>query len=368
MGAAGTSADQDTDGAFRTFPSSIEWSVELPAPAIAPPVVVNDVVVVALLPDTILATRATNGKKVWTVKLSATAPIAAGDDIVLVAAEDAVHALAAGDGKTRWKREVKGVTTPPVVRGGWAIVASGDELTAIRASDGTLVWSRKVGPVSQRSTIDGDVLYVALGDGRLVALDLTTGASRWESSLGTIQTPPLVYGDRLYVGVGKQLVCLKTDNGAVDWPFTVGAPLVGAIAADDDHIYTASMDNLLRAFRRTTGSREWQQDLKYRPIGGPIVTGSSVSAPGRSASIPSHDASTGKPSAQLVLPSQAVTAPILIPPDGGRPGRLAIIANEVGKPWVLVVAAEPPPAPPVLPVGPISVLPGTSLPIPTLPQ
>jgi hypothetical protein len=150
---------------------------------------------------------------------------------------------------------------------------------------------------------------------------------------------------------------------------------VGLVAADDTRIYTASMDNLLRAYQRSTGNMVWREDIGYRPIGGPILTGSQVAVPGRTATINAYDVDTHKPVVKLVLPIQASTTAAVIPPrlrqgSGGQaeePGRLALIANEVGKPWLLVLAAEAPPAPPALPFAPLSALPGTSLPIPKLP-
>ena len=364
LGAASARADQDPEGSFRTFPSSIQWTAELPAPAIVPPVSIGDLVVVSLISAEILAKDVSTGRDVWKAKLAATAPIAASDGMVLVATKEGVYALSAGDGAIKWKKEITGVTVAPVLAGGWAIVASAETLTALRAADGEVVWSRTIAPILYPSTIDGDVVFQPFEDGRVVALDLTSGSPRWETKLGAIHTAPLVYRGRLYLGAEKQLFCLRIENGFVEWQQRIGAALVGGIAADDEQIYTASMDNLLTAFRRTNGAREWDEDLRYRPTGGPVLTGSSVTAPGRSNTLRAFNVSRGTEAARLALPSQAVTSPVTIPPDESSPGRLAIVANEVGKPWLLVVAAEAPPAPPALPVTPLSALPGTSLPIP----
>lgn len=367
FGCATARADQDPEASFRTFPSSIQWTSELPAGTSVPPVAVRHLVVVSLITGSILAKDVGTGKDVWTAKLAATAPVAASDEIVIVAAEDGVYALAVADGSTKWKKDITGITVAPVLAGGWAIVASGDALTALRAADGAQIWSRTIAPISRPATIDGDVLYQPFDDGRVVALELTSGAPQWEAKFGTIHTSPVVYGDRLYVGADKHLVCLKIADGEEDWRFKIGAALVGSIAADNQQIYTASMDNLLTAFRRSDGSREWHKDLGYRPTGGPILTGPSVTAPGRTATIRAFNVSRGTAAAQLVLPSQAVASPATFPRDESSPGRLAIVANEVGKPWLLVVAVEAPPAPPALPLAPISSLPGTSLPIPKNP-
>ena len=362
-------SDQDSDQGFRVFPSAIESETEVPAGAIAPPVVGSGHVIVPLESGRVWAGRIADGRQAWTAELAATAPLAADGNLVLVPVKGAVQALDAATGEVKWTKAVDLLGTAPVARGGWVILASGETLTALRASDGAEVWSKTIAPIAQRSAIDGDRLYVPLVDGRMLAVDLTSGSIVWEQkNLGLNLTEPFVHGDRIYFGAnGKQFVCLKTANGREESRFSVGAAIVGVAAADDSRVYTASMDNLLRAYWRSTGNLAWKQDIGYRPTGGPILTGSHVAVPGRTAVIPAYDVVTHRPAVKLELPIQAATQPALIDPAPGQPGRLALIANEIGKPWVLVLAAEAPPAPPALPMAPLSALPGTSLPTPKLP-
>ena len=366
--AALAAGDQDNDDGVRAFPSLIEWATEVSAGAIAPPVVAGGHVIVALQSGHVAAKRIADGAHAWLVELAVTTPLAAADDLVVIPVKGTIHALDASTGKEKWTKTADLLGTPPVVRGGWVILASGEVLTALRAMDGVEVWSKTIAPMAQRSAIDGDRLYVPRIDGRIMALELTSGAVVWDENVGINPGEPFVHGDRVYVAAnGKEFVCLQLRNGKEAWRQTIGAAVVGVAAADDRWVYTASMDNLLRGFRRSTGSREWQQDIGYRPIGGPILTGSQVAVPGRTAAIPAYDVVTHKPAVKLELPSPAATQPALIPPAGGEPARLAVIANEVGKPWLLVLAAEAPPAPPALPLAPLSARPGTSLPTPKPP-
>jgi outer membrane protein assembly factor BamB len=369
--------DQDNDEGFRAFPSAIEWVKEVSSGVIAPPVVAGGHVIVPLQSGHVSARRLTDGTEAWQVELAVTAPLAAADDLVVVSVKGAIRALDAATGREKWTKHADLLGTPPVVRGGWVILAAGEVLTALRAADGMEVWSKTIAPIAQRSAIDGDRLFVPLVDGRMIAVELTSGALLWEErNLGLNLTEPFVYGDRVYFGAnGKQFVCLKAANGEEESRFQVGAAIVGVGAADESRVYTVSMDNLLRAFDRGTGNLEWKQDIGYRPTGGPILTGSQVAVPGRTAVIQAYDVATHRPAVKLEVPSQTVTQPALVPPrlregsagQGGEPGRIAVIVNEVGKPWLLVLAAEAPPAPPALPIAPLSALPGTSLPIPKLP-
>jgi outer membrane protein assembly factor BamB len=367
--AALAAGDQDNDEGFRAFPTAIEWSTAVSSGVIAPPVVAGGHVIVALQSGHVSATRIEDGEAGWLIELAVTTPPAAAEDLVVVPVKGAIHALDASTGRERWTKNVDLLGTPPVVRGGWVILASGEVLTALRAADGVEVWSKTIAPIAQRSAIDGDRLYVPLVDGRVIALELTSGSVVWEErNLGLNLTEPFVFADRVYFGAnGKDFVCLYAASGKEDWRFQIGATIVGMAAADENWVYTASMDNLVRAFRRSNGSREWQQDIGYRPIGGPIVAGTHVAVPGRTAVIPAYTVKTNKPALQLTLPVQAATPPVMIPPEAGQPGRIVLITNEIGKPWALVLAVEAPPAPPALPVAPLSALPGTSLPIPKLP-
>jgi outer membrane protein assembly factor BamB len=354
---------------FRFLPTAIEWTTELPDGPVSPPVLSGEHVIVALQSGVVLARRVATGEDVWARQLAVTIPLAAGDGLVIAGVEGRVEALAVdGSGETRWTVPLAQVTAPPLVRGGWVILAVEGRLLALRAADGAEVWSQSIGAVERRPAIDGDALYVPVADGRLLALDLASGTERWARPVGADPTEPLVYGDRIYLGAGKALVCLARDDGREAWRFRVGAAIVGAPAADADRIYIASMDNLLRAFRRSSGAREWKQDLGRRPSAGPVLTGDTVSVPGRTAALRGFNKATRAPVAELKLPYPAVTPPALRPPVNGEPGILAAVVHDLGKPWMLVLASEAPPAPPPLPLVPLSDVPGTSLPLPGIAQ
>ena len=350
------------------FPSAIRWSVEIPSAAAWPPVVGGGVVVVATLSGQVLAKRAEGGMDAWTVEMAAAAPLAADDDLVLVPVEGAVHALALGSGERRWTVETAGLTAPPLIDGGWVILAAGEQLTALSAADGDEVWTARLALVERRPAFHGGLLLVPLADGRLVGLDLESGSLRWETVVGANPTEPFPFGDRVYLGVaGVLFTCLRTDTGSEEWTARLGAGLRGTAAADPDRIYTVSMDNLLRAFRRSNGAVEWKQDLGYRPLSGPIVIGPTIAVPGRGAAIRMFTR-TGGTAAALALPASAVTAPGVVRPRAARAAdvageartALAIVTGDPGKPYRLSFTGPPLPALPA--VTPLSVLPGEALP------
>lgn len=320
-----------------------------------------------------LAHHAANGLEAWRVDLAATGPLAADDDVVIVPVEAGVHALAAKTGETRWALEIGTVTAPPLLRGGWLILAAGGNLLALAGADGDEIWTKQTGLIGYAPAIDGATLYVSAADGRVLALDLESGSPRWETVAGTNPTQPFPFGDRVYLGVnGTHLLCLNTADGSEAWNFQIGAEIRGTASGDASHIYTASMDNLLRAFRRSSGARAWHKDLGYRPLSGPILIGSRLAVGGRTATMPLFDTS-GDKVGELKLPDPAVVAPGFRrpadvsepappPPDGPA---LAFVTGDPGRPYLLVLTGEPMPTIPA--VTPLKVLPGEVLPPMTLP-
>ena len=182
------------------FPSAVKWSVIVDAAPVAPPLVAESRVILALRSGTLSARLLTDGTEAWTVKLAVDQPLAAEDDKIFVVAGETLHALNAADGSSAWKAEVGKPSAPILARGGWVIVAGGGSVTALRAADGETIWSKSTGAISERPAIDGDGLYLPIAEGRLIALDLKTGNVRWDLEVGASPTEPLAYGDRVYFG------------------------------------------------------------------------------------------------------------------------------------------------------------------------
>jgi outer membrane protein assembly factor BamB len=282
---------------------------------------------------------------------------AAGDRIV-AQGKDSVVALAAATGKVLWSVDVGQVTAPLLARDGWVLVAAGEQLSAVRLSDGAKVWDQKLGRIEQRPAIDGDRLYAPVADGRLVALDLTTGAVQWERQLIGAPTEPFALAERIYLGAGRNFVCIRARDGAVHWDWgTIGAPIVGAPAADANNVFMVAMDNLVRAMDRVNGNGRWKADLGHRPDAGPTVTGHTVAVPGRAAAIRGFDATTGKPAVSLKLPDQMVVQPTFFIGPDGRQMLAAVTANLKGENTLTVAGSVLP----SLPLVPLTLLPGSEV-------
>jgi outer membrane protein assembly factor BamB len=262
-----------------------------------------------------------------------------------------------------------------VVQGEWVLVASGEHVTCYRLSDGAQVWSRETGVVEQRPAVDGTRVYVPAADGRVIALELASGEPAWEFDIGIKPTEPLIHGGRLLVGSARKQICsLFLESGRKkrdDWCFQVGAAVIGRAVADATHVYSAALDNLVRANDRKDGALRWKKDLKYRPSAGPLLVGASVAVPGSVRSVPVFDVSRGGASIQLTLGAALATVPLLIEPTAEKPARLAALTGELPRVWTVTLAGPAAPALPALAVTPLTELPGLAIPIgapPVLPE
>jgi outer membrane protein assembly factor BamB len=294
--------------------------------------------------------------------------------IAIVASGEALYGLKTADGAGLWQAPSGTLTAPLLAKDGWIIAASSAGLAAYRASDGNKIWSRETGPQHTRPTIEGDTLYVPLDDGRLLALDLATGADRWTH---TFAAPPstaaggaapalsevLAFSDRVFLGSSdKWFYALSAVDGAMAWRQRIGATVRGRPVADASRIFVTSMDNVVRAFDRRSGALLWHPSVPFRPTTGPVLIGTTVVVPGAATEVRGFEAASGKPAGQITL-----DAPLAIVPAFGESGGAAVMAAVTGslnEQWTLLLTE----AQRTLPIVPLTALPGVTVPIPSAPQ
>jgi hypothetical protein len=122
-------------------------------------------------------------------------------------------------------------------------------------------------------------------------------------------------------------------------------------------VYYVALDNLLRAHNRRDGSLRWKKDLRYRPSAGPVVVGTTVTAPGLTSQLQGFNTRTGAAAQSLTLPSDLAALPLFIVPSDGKPAMMAALAGGLQRIWTLTLAG-PPAIPTPLPLSSLTVLPG----------
>ncbi|MFL6279867.1 MAG: PQQ-binding-like beta-propeller repeat protein [Vicinamibacterales bacterium] len=331
--------------ATHTLPTAMRWSVEISASPAAPPVIDGDEILIVLQSGVVAARRISDGTPVWEVPLSSDRPIAIDGGRVYVATSDQIVALNVANGSKAWSLPSPTVTAPLVAQGGWVIAATDKALTAFRSVDGSQVWTRDLAGATVMPTMEGDNLYVPLEDGRLFALDLLTGKDRWLRSYEGPLSEVLAFSDRILFGTGdKFFFCLRAADGERQWErVRLGSLVRGRPTGDEHHIYVASMDNTLRAYRRSNGALLWHPSVPFRPTTGPVLIDSAVVIAGNASELRSFDTSNGQPAGQITLEGSLV-----MPPAFGKSEDATVMAAFTGTlngQWKLVLTGPPAPAP-----------------------
>jgi outer membrane protein assembly factor BamB len=234
-------------------------------------------------------------------------------------------------------------------------------VAALRASDGARMWTSEVGAVRHPPAVDGDLLYVAMADRRVLALDVTTGAVRWQRRLGGVPGEPFAVGGQLYVGAEDRFFyALEADSGEIAWRIRVGAAARGHAAADEDRVYFVGMDNVVYAFDRGDGALEWRRGITYRPSSGPALVGDAVIVPGPVVSLPAVGARRGTDAGTIPFGTKLATVPRVVALPGGLT-HLAAITGDLDATWRLSLIG--PELIPRLPVVPLTELPGVPIPV-----
>ncbi|WP_227377581.1 PQQ-binding-like beta-propeller repeat protein [Haladaptatus halobius] len=177
------------------------------------------------------------------------------------------------NGAIQWTDTLPDVTGSPAIVDRTCYVATRDEDNAVYAYslDGTRQWRTSIdGQCYTATCADRDGVYVGLTDGRIAALDATTGEQRWSKQIATpdeccpdIQGTPTVADGRLYVpGIAEELVAADTADGTVLWrTTTVDEDYGNAIpspAVTADTAYVNTYHGGLVAIDISDGSIRWR--------------------------------------------------------------------------------------------------------------
>ncbi|MFP3897888.1 MAG: PQQ-binding-like beta-propeller repeat protein [Dehalococcoidia bacterium] len=144
----------------------------------------------------------------------------------------------------------------------------------------------------------GGMLYAGSGDGRVVAINASSGEVQWSYSVavaqssGTIScgqsvgfaavyTTPVVYGDLVYVGTySGQVYALTRDRGTERWVYprtgSIGA-IVGSPVVGNQTMYVSSSDGMVYALDTSYGDLNWKsQPVADKLWTSPTLVGNTV--------------------------------------------------------------------------------------------
>ena len=371
------SADDKTPLAL--FPVAPVWTLPLNNALTAPPGFRDAYAVFALEGDQLAAYDLERGSRLWLTTIATTVEPAVGADFVFVATGDALSALSLRTGEPAWTHPFDDeLATAPVVAGDRLVLATnGGDVIALRAADGVEIWRRTLPKAaSSRPAFTAARLFIPTADNHVFALNLHGGEILWDRRIGGVGHDILAGDDRIFLGAQDRFFyCLDAKSGEVEWRWETGADAVGLPVADERTVYFVSFDNILRGLNRSSGVQRWKSPLPFRPISGPLKYRETLVVAGAAPLLQAFTTRNGKTLGSYPVSTELSSLPYLFVDRTKVFPVLATISSDIvgratvtgatrdmepakGAPMPLPNAETPPPVPgPPADLGAISALP-----------
>ena len=193
------------------------------------------------------------------------------DEVVTTTRAGETVGLDPDTGEVRWThRATPGaqVHAAPVALGRDVIVADDrGRVVRLAGATGEVVWSGEIGqPIYSTPLVDEDV-YLTSTRGRVIRLAAATGATRWvQDRAGDPRaSPPVRIDGSIVVGfTDGRVAALDRSTGEPVWETTLGAAITARPAAFSGRIAVGTMDNRLVLLDADTGQPGWSADLRGR--------------------------------------------------------------------------------------------------------
>lgn len=243
-----------------------------------------------------------SGNRVWRTELDAqlTAGPGVGEGHVVVTSADGyVIVLDADTGSEAWRAKIRGesLATPLVAEGTIVIQTVDNRLRALDLYDRRELWTvnQSMPALTQRGSASpvlvGSMVVAGFDNGRVVAVDLESGATEWDTLLapptGRSDLERLSDVDGALATVGRdiyaagyqgRLASLAAESGQILWGLDIST--FEGLSADWTSIYTVQDEGVIISLSRRTGAENWRQDVLLRreptlpmPFGTTVATG-----------------------------------------------------------------------------------------------
>lgn len=301
------------------------------------PAVVGETTYVAAADGSV--TRLDAGDAVWKVNpaKNLSAGVGASRQVVVVATpRGEVIALDPASGERKWSVPVGAeVLAAPAVSENVVVVRSSDNrLFGLDVQDGKRKWvyQRSTPPLALRSTAgvllaDGNTLFAGFPGGKLVAVNLTSGAMMWE---GTVATPkgstelervaditslPVILGREICAAAYQgRVTCFDLGNGSQLWNRAISSD--AGLAIDPKAVYITDDNGAVHALDAANGASLWKQgDLYLRGVSRPVLMGDYVAVADREGDVHLLNKTTGAFAGRISLDS-ALAADMQLAPRG----------------------------------------------------
>lgn len=315
------------------------------------PQVVGDTVYAAVPSGVVVALDLASGAVRWRVgDVPLSAGVGSDGKVTAVATADGQVVAYDAQGAKLWKvQAASAVNVPPVVGGGIVAVRTTDyRVQAFDATTGKLRWNvQRPGPAlalrtSMRLLMEPGLVVAGMPNGRLMAIDVASGAVRWEGSVSAarggsdlerisdIVGAPLRVGSSL-CGVSYQgrTTCFDmAQGGRPIWSQEVSSAT--GMATDGRSLYLPDPRDVVHALDLKDGHSLWQQTaLLNRHLSMPAVAGPAVALGDYQGYVHFLARTDGKLLARLQIGSAPILSALVASPRGvlvqTGEGRLALV-------------------------------------------
>lgn len=263
------------------------------------PVINGETIYAAGNDGTVMAIDKTRGKKVWKEDFDVpfSGGVGYGSGMLLLGTSDGlVMALDAQTGIEQWSSELNGeIMSPPQTNGSVVVVQTYDgKIQGLSAEDGSEMWVYDSNlPVLTLRGTSAPLLYerfaiAGFGNGKVVAFDINTGAVRWEARVaiaqGRSEIDRIVDVDGSLLRMGTTLYAVSYQGRVAAIEITTGRKIwqeeissyVG-VGQGFGNIYVAEDSGTVTALHRNGQGVRWQNpDLAYRRLSAPRAVKGSV--------------------------------------------------------------------------------------------
>lgn len=251
----------------------------------------------------VLALDPNEGSIIWRQNVGSplhAAPTVVDNRIFVVTVDNELISLSATDGHRQWSHngipETTGLlgNSSPAVEGEIVVVAyNSGELYALRVENGRAVWNENLASgraadavsamadIHGRPVIDRGRVFAVSHSGRMMSIDLRTGAHVWEQELASSHEPWCVGEFVFLLANDYELVCLTRGEGKVRWaatlpnyenmekkkdPITWAGPVLGG-----SQLIVLSSTGVAMFVSPETGKMTWQTSLSDKCYLGPVI-------------------------------------------------------------------------------------------------
>ena len=164
----------------------------------------------------------------------------------------------------------------PVINNGVLYVGetSSNALRSIDIRTGTLLWSFNAeDDIPFSPAITRDAVYITSSDGRLYALDKSSGKKRWEYRIDNFYSPatsPIAHNGTVYFGSrDSYFYAVNATSGKLRWKYHANGGIDGSPLIINSKALFGSFDGSFYAVSTRTGKEKWRFTTGGRIIGSP---------------------------------------------------------------------------------------------------